>query len=313
MTAADLCPDVRLDAWRPPSAVRRWRSAAWRGYDDVMGMNARNQHIAATNAPTAIRLVADKATTKRVLWRHGVPVARTLGLIESRPWARRLCATALPDQWVMKPNRGRSGNGILIAHGRAADRPDDGWRRTSGAPMRLADVRDHLRLLLDGEFSGGVPDAALVEPVVHAHPELAVLSYQGLPDIRVICVDDQPRMAMLRLPTRRSEGRANLHHRAVGAAVEIDTGRVLGARVGRREVHRHPDTGRLLVGVRIPFWDEVLYVAAQCGPATGLRYLGADVVIAEHGPLVLEVNARPGLQIQNVNAVGMHALGVGGG
>jgi len=139
-------------------------------------------------------------------------------------------------------------------------------------------------------------------------PLLARLSYQGLPDIRVICADDEPRLAMLRLPTGRSGGRANLHQGAIGAAVDIDSGRVVAARMGRKDLQEHPDTGERLLGAHIPFWDDVLYAAARCGPATGLRYVGADVVIEAQGPLILEVNARPGLQIQNVTASGMRAL-----
>lgn len=54
--------------------------------------------------------------------------------------------------------------------------------------------------------------------------------------------------------------------------------------------------------------------AARCDEAPGLNYLGVDVVLdEERGPLVMEVNARPGLEIQNVSGFGladlMHALG----
>ena len=292
----------------PEGGGRRW--TMWRGYDEVMGLNARDQHIARSNTTAAIRLVTDKVLTKQVLRRVGVPVADTITVIDDRRWARRMSGAELPDSWVMKPNRGRGGNGILIAAGRMSARPDGGWRRTSGGPLRVAHVRDHLRLLLDGEFSGGYHDLALLEPVLRAHVELSRLSYQGLPDVRVICTDDQPILAMLRLPTGRSNGRANLHYGAVGAGVDLDSGRVVAARVGRHEVARHPDTHRRLVGARIPFWDEVLEAAARCGPATGLRYVGADVVVTDSGPLILEVNARPGLQIQNVTAGDSPALGV---
>jgi alpha-L-glutamate ligase-like protein len=310
VTVLDLCrvpPEV--EPWVEPRGVRRrWWAAAWRGYDDVLGLNSRNQHIVRANSPAAIRLVTDKAATKEVLLNHGVPVTGTLAVIESRRWARRLSMADMPDAWVMKPNRGRGGNGILIAHGRAPAGPEQGWRRTSGRPLPVAEVRDHLRLVLDGEFSGRARDEALLEPVVRPHEGLAHLTYQGLPDIRVMCAYDQPRLAMLRLPTAHSGGRANLHQGAVGAAVDIDTGRILGARAGRRELLRHPDTDQPLIGARVPYWDQVLHAAARCGPATGLTYLGADVVVTDAGPLVLEVNARPGLQIQNVTAGGMREV-----
>ena len=298
MTALDF-PHGRPSSFRLPGQGAGWGAAAWRGYDELMGMNARNRQIARANTLEAIRLVTDKVATKRVLAESGVPVAGTLDVIEDRRRVRSLAEAELPDEWVVKPNRGRGGGGILIALGRAGTGPN-GWRRPSGAPLRSGEVRDHLRLLLDGEFSGGLRDVALVEPVLRAHPDLATLSYRGLPDVRVICAYDTPLLAMLRLPTRRSDGRANLHHGAVGAGLDLATGRIVAARAGRHEVRRHPDTGRLLLGGRVPFWGEVLRTAARCGPATGLRYVGADVVVTDAGPLILEVNARPGLRIQNV-------------
>jgi len=275
-----------------------------RGYDDVVGLNARNQHIRRNNPMDAIRLVTDKLATKEVLLAAGVPVTPTMGVVRTRRWARRLTVEDLPSEWVMKPNQGRGGQGIMIAHGRDAR----GWRRTSGRPLPVQEVQDHVRLMLDGEFSARSRDTALLEPVVRPHPLLARLSCQGLPDIRVICADDEPRLAMLRLPTGRSGGRANLHQGAIGAAVDIDSGRVVAARMGSKDLQEHPDTGERLLGAHIPFWDDVLCAAARCGPATGLRYVGADVVIEAQGPLILEVNARPGLQIQNVTASGMRAL-----
>ncbi len=50
----------------------------------------------------------------------------------------------------------------------------------------------------------------------------------------------------------------------------------------------------------------MLNAASRCSAATGLNYLGADIVVDQsQGPLLLEVNARPGLQIQNVTGTGL--------
>jgi hypothetical protein len=182
---------------------------------------------------------------------------------------------------VVKPNRGHRGNNVLIA-----DRRDgDGWLRTSGHALPLRVARDHLRLVLDGESSGRDRDAALFEPLIRTDGELGRLSYQGLPDICVICEHDQPRLAMLRLPTSRSGGRAHLHQGAVGAAVDIDTGRAVAARIGRHAVDVHPDTHARLLGSRVPAWGQARNAASRCGPATGLHHAGADVVVAQgRGP-----------------------------
>lgn len=274
-----------------------------RGWDRVLGINARNAHIGASNPPSAIRLVNDKHATKLRLEQVGAPTSETIALVRDVRTLRRMDLGAeLGDAWALKPNQGLGGNGILIA----ADRVDGEWRRHSGRAISEREVRHQVRMIIDGEFSGRGRDAALVEPLIVAHPDMARLAHQGLPDVRVICTDDVPRLAMARLPTAASGGRANLHQRAIGAAVDLATGEITQALVGGRPVTTHPDTGTELVGAAIPFWDEIRDAAARCSSATGLRYLGVDVVVdVERGPLILEVNARPGLQIQNVTGHGL--------
>ncbi len=269
-----------------------------------MGMNARNTLIAKVNPSEAIRLVNNKYETKQALERAGAPTSPTIRLVRSRREIGAIDWAGMPPQWAMKPNQGLGGSGIMLAAGRQ----DGRWHTLAGKPLEMATVTSHLARILDGDFSPRSTDWALFEPLIHAHPALAELSFQGLPDIRVICVGDQPKLAMVRLPTKHSGGRANLHQRAVGAAVDIDTGRVSAARVGDVPVTRHPDTGNQLVGAVIPHWTVVLAAASRCAAATGLRYLGADIVIDEQrGPLILEVNARPGLKIQNINGRGLMA------
>lgn len=280
----------------------RLAGPAVRAYDAAMGMNLRNYLIARVNAPEAIRLVNDKHATKAALSAHSVPVSPTLTLIRNRRELAALDWSDLPDAWAMKPNQGLGGTGILLAVGRGPA----GWRTGSGRPLTRRQVDGHARFILDGEFSPRGRDMALLEPLIHSHPDLDRLSYQGLPDIRVICAGDQPRLAMLRLPTSASGGRANLHQGAIGASVDLETGRVERAWIGSTPLTRHPDTRQELIGAQVPDWAVVVEAASRCGQATGLRYVGADVVVdADRGPLVLEVNARPGLQIQNVTGRGL--------
>lgn len=280
------------------------RTPVLRRWDRIMGLNARNDLIARANPPAAIRLVNDKVATKAALRAHGVPVAGTLLVVHDRPALARTDLARLPDGWALKPSQSLGGSGILIAAGRHPD--GDGWESASGRPIPLRAVRDHVLSILDGEYSPRSTDVAFVEPLIHAHPALAELSYRGLPDVRVICAGDRPLTAMLRLPTAASGGRANLHQRAIGAAVDLGSGMVVRAWAGGGLVDRHPDTGRPLIGRPVPHWAEVLHAATRCAAATGLHYVGADVVVdAERGPLLLEVNARPGLQIQNVTGRGL--------
>jgi alpha-L-glutamate ligase-like protein len=137
-------------------------------------------------------------------------------------------------------------------------------------------------------------------------PLFAEVSYQGVPDIRVIVYRGYPVMSMVRLPTRTSDGKANLHQGAVGAGIDLSTGRTLRGVLGNDVVDEHPDTGALISGLYIPKWDFILQSSARCSEVTGLGYVGVDMVIDKDlGPLILEMNARPGLNIQIANGCGL--------
>jgi alpha-L-glutamate ligase-like protein len=147
----------------------------------------------------------------------------------------------------------------------------------------------------------------MVEYRVRFDPIFNDVSYQGVPDLRIIVYRGFPLMCMVRLPTRQSDGKANLHQGAVGAGINIATGITLPAvGIGNIIVDEHPDTGATISGRTIPHWERILDMAARCYELTGLGYLGADIVLdAERGPLLLELNARPGLNVQIANQDGL--------
>jgi glutathione synthase/RimK-type ligase-like ATP-grasp enzyme len=73
-----------------------------------------------------------------------------------------------------------------------------------------------------------------------------------------------------------------------------------------RLIEWHPDTQASLLGVEVPHWQDVLALSRRVAEATGLGYLGVDIVVdAEPGPMLLEANARPGLAIQIANGRGL--------
>jgi len=160
---------------------------------------------------------------------------------------------------------------------------------------------------LGGQFSlGGQPDQVLVEYRVKFDPVFDKVSYLGVPDVRIIVFKGVPVMAMIRLPTRSSDGKANLHMGGVGVGIDLRTGVTTNAVVGTSPVIEHPDTGASVVGLNIPHWATMLEIASRCYEITGLGYLGVDLVLdAALGPLILEMNARPGLNIQIANARGL--------
>ena len=139
-------------------------------------------------------------------------------------------------------------------------------------------------------------------------PVFSQVSFQGVPDVRVIVYRGYPAMAMVRLPTRASDGKANLHQGAVGAGIDMGSGLTLNGVLDNKIVDEHPDTGALIADLQIPHWQSILETSARGYEVTELGYLGVDMVIdREYGPLILEMNARPGLNIQIANGVGLAA------
>ncbi len=273
--------------------------------EGVLGINRRNaEYTLRYNERRLYPLVDDKVHTKKIAIAAGLAVPELYGVIETPYQIRTLDAVleSHPD-FALKPSRGSGGNGILVISGRSKNL----YRKISGILMTRDELKYHASNILSGMYSlGGHPDRAMIEYRVRFDPVFEAISYQGVPDIRIIVFLGVPVMSMVRLPTRKSDGRANLHQGAIGAGIDIGTGITLTAVSGNEIVTEHPDTGNKITGVKIPKWDTLLKLAAQCYELTGLGYVGVDIVLDKFkGPLILELNARPGLNIQIANRAGL--------
>jgi alpha-L-glutamate ligase-like protein len=274
----------------------------------VMGMNRRNyDYVMRWNPRKLYPLVDDKLRTKVLCASAGVPIPELIGAIRHHYEVRNLpTIIGDVDSFVVKPACGSQGNGILVIRGRR----EEGYLRSNGEVLDDDDIAYHASEILSGQFSlGGQADAVVVEECLQVHPDLAAVASGGVPDLRLLVYRGVPVMAMLRLPTKSAAGRANLHQGALGAGVDLSTGRTSFAIAGNRYVRVHPDTGNAVVGVEIPDFDALLDIGVRISDETGLGYLGVDLVVdARRGPVVLELNARPGLAIQLANRAGLQPL-----
>jgi alpha-L-glutamate ligase-like protein len=282
--------------WANPITLRR---------KGILGMNCRNvAYIGRYNPRERYPLVDDKLQTKMIVRKVGVTVPDLLLVIATQHEIEDIeHILANFTQFVIKPARGSGGKGILVIIGRDEDR----LVKSSGSQLTAADVKRHLSNIISGLYSlGGHTDVAFVEALVTTDSMFEHISYEGVPDIRLIVFKGYPVMGMLRLATRESDGKANLHQGAVGVGLDIASGSSIAAVQFNRPIARHPDTDYALADIHIPHWRQLLTLAARCHDVTRLGYLGADMVLDAHrGPLLLELNARPGLTIQVANDRGL--------
>ena len=272
---------------------------------EALGLNRRNlDFLVPYNAPALFAVVDSKPGTKRRLAAAGIPVPPTYAEL-ARLWDLRRLAAVIADHpaFVVKPARGAGGGGVVVVTGRDGER----LVKASGVAMTLVDLAAHCADILAGAYAtSGHSDAVLIEYCVRADPVLGAISYRGVPDVRVLVFRGVPVQAMIRLPTRASDGRANLHMGGMAVGVDLATGRTTHGVLRGRSAATHPDLARAVGDVAVPEWDAMLTIAARCHDAVPLGYLGVDLVVdADRGPLVLELNGRPGLTIQLANRRGL--------
>ena len=286
-------------------------------YKNILGLNRRNQeYIRPFNPPSAKRIADNKILTKKVLAKENIKTPEVYKLIRNKQQLKFIDWDSLPKSFVIKPNQGTGGNGIIVFYGKK--KGQYAWIRPNGDIMTRNDIILHIENILDGRFSmGNRKDIAIIEERVKTAPLLKQYSYKGVPDIRVICFNGVPIMAMTRIPTKRSNGTANLHSGAICTGIDIATGITtysmqMDTNSPFSDTYEDIDTtqdlkeNKILSGIHIPEWDSILEIALKCQRVSKLGYIGVDIALdAEHGPIVFELNARPGLGIQVANKAGL--------
>jgi len=284
---------------------------------EILGLNRRNQeYIRPLNPPSSKKIADSKLLTKRLLSRIGIKTPELYKVVRTRKQLKFMDWETLPNSFVLKPNQGTGGKGIIVFVGKK--KGQNAWIRPNGQIMTQNEIVLHIENILDGRYSmGNIKDIALIEERLKNDKLLTQYSYKGVPDVRVIVYNKIPVMAELRLPTRESDGTANLHAGGIGVGIDIASG-VTTVAIHRKKSSFVSDTYDIvektidlennlpLRGVKIPYWDEILEISVKCQIESGLGFAGVDIALdREKGPMVFELNARPGLAIQTANMSGL--------
>ena len=276
----------------------------------ILGMNARNlDYVRPFNPASAKRFADNKLRSKRLLAKHNLPVSHLIATVKSIEALEHFDWDKLPSSFALKPNRGFGGEGILVVYGKRKT-SEHTWIKANGSLVTVDDLKAHIRNTLDGSFSlSGTADFAFFEERIRLAKVFKPYAFKGIPDIRVIVFNSVPVMAMLRLPTRESGGKANLQQGAIGVGIDLASGITTTAIWKKNTVIEYlPGSGFPLSGLVIPQWKDILRMAVEAQRVSGLGFLGADIAIdRDQGPVFLELNARPGLSIQIANQDGLKA------
>ncbi len=270
----------------------------------VLGVNKRNlDYIYPNNGRRYFNLVDEKLRTKEIVEGLGVPVPKTYLTFKD---FRELIAFEEQiksyENFVIKPNKGHGGHGILII----GDRTADGYLDVHENLLPLRQLKRQVSDILMGAYSYGMNDTAVIEERIFPSSFLRTLYPKGLADIRIISYMEEPIMGMLRIPTSLSDGKANLHQRGIGVGLDLSTGTTINALYKGKNITKHPDTHQDLIDLKLPFIKEILNICRTVAAKIPLKYLGFDLTLDEKiGPMLIEINARPGLEIQNVTQKGL--------
>lgn len=269
----------------------------------VLGMNERNARLVYPhNQPAFMHLANDKIETKTVLEARGLPHPETFAILDrldavQHQWSR----LQVHEQMAIKPAKGSGGGGILVL-----GRNEAGQWRQGSRPIEHGEVLKSIGNILMGVYSKSEFDRAIVEYCIQPHPFFHAIFPGGVPDFRVILLHGEPLLAMLRMPTAASKGKANLHQGGIGIGIDLPNGVLREGYRDRTYWQTHPDSGFPFSGTSIPYWRDILALAKATAAAFPLSYLGVDIVLDQkEGPLVLEINTRPGLAIQLANRTGL--------
>jgi alpha-L-glutamate ligase-like protein len=190
--------------------------------NNILGINERNiKFVYPSENRKYFKIADEKSTAKQLFLKAGVPHPKTLWECrEFKDIVNLRKSYADYENTVIKPNKGRGGHGILVL-----DKSNHlGVHDIDQNLMTHKHIRKHLADIIMGIYSFGNSDKAIFENRLFPDSFLKNIYARGLADFRFIIYKKNPVMAMLRIPTEHSHGKANLHQGGIGVGIDMEKG-----------------------------------------------------------------------------------------
>ncbi len=265
----------------------------------ILSMNERNlNYIKKLNPKSSINLADNKVETKIFLEERWILVPKTLETISNKKQLTSFNFSLIKEKFfVIKPVFWSKWEGILIVE------KLKNWNyKIWDDIVSEVFLVDHMHDILNWDFSLNYWfDKVLIEEKLIPWNWFERFCKYWLADIRLIVYNLVPVAAMVRMPTKVSGWKANLAQWWFWLGIEVWSG-IINTIYINWKVHKNnfPEKYSFLKWFEIPFWDEILYASSKTQFFVNLWYIALDWVITESWPKILEINARAGLEIQNV-------------
>lgn len=298
----------------------------------ILWLNKRNiDYIKKRNPKKQIRLANSKYHTKKFLSERGIPVPQTLWIIKNRKKLFQYNFSQLKTKnFVIKPNQWSKGRGVFIIK-KIEDQQSNANKKKGRIHKRLdkrqeflysykqelfeeqkfsinkktitdKELKQQLVSIIDGQYSiGSKNDVILIEELIKPSKDFWPFCEYGLADIRVICFNLVPVAAMLRMPTKKSGGKANLAQWGIWFWIEISSGKIIAMK-GKTTIYHEsfPEEYGSFFHKKIANREDILLYSSSIQYFTNIWFIWLDRVLTPQWPKILEINARAGLEIQNI-------------
>ncbi|RBM09742.1 hypothetical protein NJLHNGOC_01595 [Novacetimonas cocois] len=201
----------------------------------------------------------------------------------------------------IKPARGSGGRGAERWRWQGKDTQGQDIYTDATGHLAEEELRQRLVLRSNGRRT-------IIQRCLSNHPDIEQLAGQAVATVRMVtCLNEEgmPEItdAIFRMATRLDCVVDNIHAGGIGAPIDISCGQLgcasnLGMDASYGRLRHHPDTNRVIEGVRLPFWGEVCALAcAAHATLTSYVIVGWDIALTGTGPVLVEGNSGPCLDI----------------
>ncbi len=238
----------------------------------------------------------DKAVSELICRGVGLRLPRYFGDLEpSGPYQQQINAIFNDNEGlnkiIMKPILGHAGRGIDVAY-----RTESGIlvkKRTSIVPLKEYEL----------------PGPVVVQEYIQQHSKIAAISASSVNTIRLVTMwTSSGEVILVSASMRFGVGNAHVDNWSSGGiAVGVDhhSGRLMEFAFDKNgnRFKQHPDSKLAFVGFELPYWQEIVEIAATLQRAANFyRLIGVDVAITGDGPILIEMNANPDIVFQEQTA-----------